>query len=156
VSEESNSYWSAISPYWFSLNESWDHGPSAFIAESQSVPPPILDLYAAHWFQSEVNNGGLHQFFFNSTGILAPEAASALKAIGLREWSAVLLEAMQYFGEPYPRERMSRIHMLPKMVGQSRDAWDPFLALDERFFGCADSERNVWESAFDEYALQFV
>jgi hypothetical protein len=38
--------------------------------------------------ESEVNNGGFHQYFWNSTGVLAPDVVDALHAVGaVRTWS---------------------------------------------------------------------
>ncbi|WP_369973953.1 DUF4375 domain-containing protein [Polaromonas sp. SP1] len=36
---------------------------------------PSRHLFAVHWCQSEICNGGFMQFFANSTGVLAPEVA---------------------------------------------------------------------------------
>ena len=145
-------YWSVVAPFWLPLNESWDH-VAEFLAESQRIPPRVLDLYAAHWCQSEVNNGGLHQFFFNTTGLLAPEATSGFRAIGLPTWSAVVSEAMGYFSGAYPRERAVRRKLLPQAKGRKREVWDPFQALDERFFTCSDAMLGRWEQAADLYVV---
>jgi hypothetical protein len=50
-------------------------------------------LYAAHWCISNVDNGGLLQFFWNSTGILAPEAREGFTIAGLKDLARVLEEA---------------------------------------------------------------
>ena len=147
-------YWSVISPYWLSLNESWDRGVEAFLAESARVPRAVIDIYAGHWCQSEVDNGGLYQFFFNTTGLLAPEATRGFRAIGLLDWSAVVSEATGYFGEPYPRERSVRLTLLPESDNRERQSWDPFVSLDQRFYDCADATRHRWERSADSYAMR--
>jgi hypothetical protein len=69
------------------------------------------------------------------------------------EWSALLSEAMAYFGSPYPRERSVRLKRLPRADGRERAAWDPFAGLDDKFYGSADAERLRWDTAADSYAV---
>jgi hypothetical protein len=141
-------YWSLIEPVWLKLNESWDDGPEEFVRVFHSVSPEIGYLYAAHWCQSEVCNGGLHQFFSNTTGLLAPEALEGFRAIGATSWAQILAEAMKHFGTPYPRDRDQRGAFLPVPPGRSRKEWDPFYDLDERFHEWTGN----WEHAANRYA----
>src|SRR5262245_46639863 len=113
--EPGDLYWSVVEPYWLRLNESWDEDPSHFLEALRAVPERIQHLYAAHWCQSEVRNGGLFQFFFNSTGILAPEAVSGLNTVGATELADILAEAMRHFGDIYPRVRSERVASLPTL-----------------------------------------
>ena len=53
-------------------------------------------------------NGGLGQFFSNSTGVLAPEAAEAFEELGMPNCARILRLSMQFFGECYPRDRSER------------------------------------------------
>ena len=74
-------YWRAVDPIWHSI--SIYDGPRVFLRQFGKVPVHLGLLLAAHWCRSEVFNGGFHQFFSNPTGVLAPEAVSGFKAIGL-------------------------------------------------------------------------
>ena len=65
--------WSLVEPIWLPLNRSWDDAEE-FVRRFRGVRPEAGHLYAAHWCQSEVCNGGFDQFFSNTTGLLAPEA----------------------------------------------------------------------------------
>jgi len=42
-------------------------------------------IYTIWWFESEVNNGGFHQYFTNSTGSDFPIALRSLKKIGAKK-----------------------------------------------------------------------
>jgi hypothetical protein len=128
------------------------NGADEFLLQFRAVPYAAGHLFAAHWCQSEVCNGGLHQFFSNSTGVLAPEALAGFHAIGLTDWAGILAEAMLFFGEPYPRERADRHEALALLRGQRREEWDPFCALNDRFFSWLHAEANRWERAADQYA----
>jgi Domain of unknown function (DUF4375) len=149
-------YWELISPHWLPLNETWDLGVDVFLTETKKLPRRVVDLYSAHWCQSEVNNGGFYQFFSNTTGLLAPEAVAAFQAIGLVEWAALLREAMAYFPTPYPRERGVRLGLLPEPDARKREFWDPFTAFDDSFYDCVDGQHRRWEEAADAYAMAVV
>ncbi len=144
--------WSIIEPYWISLNETWLDDPASFLERLQTVPVKVGHLYAGNWCVSEVGNGGLYQFFYNTTGILAPEAVAGFRAVGLTECEQAVSEAMEFFSSPYPRNRPLRLAQLPDSEGRKRKDWDPFQELDERFYDCT-SEKDCWERAADRYAL---
>ena len=63
--------WRAIAPIWdaVSIYES----PVTFLAQFASVSEAQGLLLAAYWCQSEVCNGGFHQFFLNRLGFLRPK-----------------------------------------------------------------------------------
>src|SRR5256885_2761008 len=117
-------YWSYVEPIWDRV--SIYDGPEVFLDQVSKVSQVQKHLFAAHWCQSEVRNGGLHQFFSNPTGVLAPEALEAFRAIGLHQWTAILEEAMAFFSPSYPREQDDRLRMLARAAGKKRVEWDPF------------------------------
>jgi hypothetical protein len=143
-------YWPLVEPVWRSL--SIYAPPTEFVEQFSALPTKVRHLFAAHWCQSEVRNGGFHQFFSNSTGVLAPEALAAFRAMGLTEWAAILEEAMRFFGEPYPRERGARLELLSRGRGP-REEQDPFSRLDEQFYAWLVAEdTDRWCRAADAYA----
>src|SRR5437899_2694015 len=119
----------------------WDHikqaykavsiydGADVFLREFRRLPVHIGDLLATHWTLSEISNGGLHQFFFNSTGVLAPEAAQAFDRMGLVEVAASLRSAMAGFGETYPREVEQREPFL------AQHGPEVFESFEEKLYG---------------------
>ncbi len=72
------------------------------------------------------------------------------RVIGRVEWAELLAEAMSHFGTPYPRDRGDREVLLARRQGRSREEWDPFRELDERFFESTDD----WEDSANAYAAQ--
>lgn len=144
--------WSLIEPHWDVLCASWDRGADGFAAQMQAAPLKVQHLFPAHWCESEVCNGGFHQFFHNSTGILAPEAVKGFAAAGANELSAIVSEAIRYFGPVYPRDRSVRLARLPNPSGREREKWDPFAALDIRFYDWLEAESNRWYRLADAYA----
>src|SRR6185436_580594 len=58
-----------------------------------------------HKLEAEVNNGGFHQFFFNSSGELVPQTLDALKTIGAPKTRQLLERAVAIaFPGGYPAE----------------------------------------------------
>lgn len=147
-------YWKLIEPYWLPLNASWDDDPQPFLQQFRRVPGPVGHLYAAHWCQSEVCNGGLKQFFFNTTGLLAPEALDGFRAIGVKEWAAVLAEAIAYFGPDYPRRRTLRLQSAPTLDYQNARTSELFVKLDDRFDDWLEVDSVRWARAADAYAAR--
>ena len=99
--------------YWEHIEEAYDKtsiyaGAVMFRREFARLPTRIGDLLAAHWTLSEISNGGLHQFFSNPTGVLAPEAVQAFDRMGLSEVAQLIRQAMAHFGSSYPRELQER------------------------------------------------
>src|SRR5580704_5342938 len=138
MSESIGSYWDLVEPIFskVDLDE-----PAKFFHSISRIPRPVLLLYAAHFCLSEVWNGGFFQFFWNSTGMIAPEAVEGLCAIGMRELASVLEAAAAPLGSPYPRDRDER--------------WDALLAASGR--GEEDMKKIFEESsnfylAFEEAA----
>jgi len=105
-------------------------GPDVFAQDFAQASRAQQIALAGFWFQAEVLNGGLEQFFSNDTGVLAPEAAAVCLELGLPKLAASLEQAMAWFGQPYPREREVREEAL-EAFARLHPATDPFEALDE-------------------------
>ncbi len=127
-------------------------GSDPFLREYARFPEVARNLLCAHWCQSEVCNGGLHQFFFNPTGVLAPEAAVGYETIRLPRLGSVVRHAMMFFNRPYPREQEERQQVLKTYRQTHPDLWDPFEKLNDEFFDQLENEGGGWERAADEYA----
>jgi hypothetical protein len=143
-------YWQVVSPYWDKVDIYSD--ADAFLRTFAKVPEPAGHLLALHWCQSEVCNGGFHQFFTNSTGVLAPEAARGFRAINMSPIAILLEKAMAMFGTPYPRTREKRQQFLSSIPGKTRDEWDPCVALDRAFYE-ASGDDLLYDAA-DAYAAR--
>ena len=143
-------YWGKIVPICDSI--SIYDGPEEFLRQHHAVPRDLGLLFAAHWCQSEVRNGGFLQFFFNDTGVLAPEAAEAFRAIGLVDCAELMERAMAHLGSEYPRERDKRLEILGMSLAGDWPAESPFDALDDKFFELLPWQEDRFEIAADNYA----
>ena len=140
----SDGYWRLVEPVWESINIY--EGPATFLTTLADAPVTSGLLFAAHWCYSEVCNGGLSQFFANSTGVLAPEAIRGFRAIRQPAVAAILEKAVERFGPIYPRERDDR---QLKLLELGKGAFD---SLDAEFYETVESEAGGFEFAADVYA----
>lgn len=132
--------WQLIEPYWQAV--SIYDGPIVFLDGLKQLPDASRHIFAVWWCDSEVCNGGFHQFFSNSTGVLAPEAFEGFQAVGLKECAELAKAAIGKFGEPYPRDREARQLALQsiELPGEKRGEWDPFHDLDDRYYTAKERE----------------
>ena len=90
------------------------HGPEALCSrEIVGVGVWILD--------AEVNNGGFHQYYFNSRGRLALQTVDALRAIGAIDTASMLAAAnndVPYL--PLPEDREQRFALLEEVAETAR------------------------------------
>jgi hypothetical protein len=150
--EPGEEYWSFIEPIWDAV--SIYDGPDVFLDQFRKVTPEQGHIFAAHWCQSEVCNGGFHQFFRNPTGVLAPEASAGFRAIGLDDCAEILEDAMSFFGANYPREQQKREAILDRIQGDTSEEWDPFNHLNNKFYDGLNFKTGRFEKAADDYARQ--
>jgi hypothetical protein len=85
--------------------------------------------------EAEVNNGGFHQFFYNSAGDNTVETIQALQAIGALHMADILRRAAAKFpGGMPPRERFARQDILLELFPDSAR----FEELDNEFYAYPD------------------
>lgn len=154
-------YWAVLDAYWDALSID---SPHDFEHTFSQVPRPVGLLYAAHFCQSEVCNGGFTQFFWNSTGVLAPEAIEGFNAIGQVQVAAIVAQAVSLLGVPYPRNRADRWRALERLADPTADESLPpsdqetfkqveaFRPIEDQFYSLISNERGGFETAADDYA----
>ena len=90
-------------------------------------------IFGIIWeLESEVNNGGFHQYFWNSSGVLAPYVVDALKAIGAAAAAGIVQQALAVVGPDISWSddvaRQTRINLL------SSQAREKLNDLDQAFY----------------------
>jgi hypothetical protein len=145
-SEPGQAYWPLLEPIWRKVEI--HEGSRTFLKQFAAAPVPNRTLLAAHWCQSEVCNGGFEQFFYNGTGVLAPEAEVAFEDIGMPLLASITRRAIDLFPAPYPRRRVRRWQDLKAI---STDALD---TLDDEFYAQIKTEAGGFEAAADAYAVR--
>lgn len=110
----------------------WDD--EGFDHHRTNTPRDIEILTGVIYGVSDIENGGLHQFFGNGTGGMAPEMVEWFERYGLEETAGHLKRAMAVFGETYPRSQAARNRFLEKFEGETREDYDPFYEMDGPFY----------------------
>ncbi|MFY9290563.1 MAG: DUF4375 domain-containing protein [Methylorubrum rhodinum] len=98
--------------------------PAAVAARLAALPTPHARIVVVRIFEAEMLNGSVHQAFFNSSGVLAPDVAAALKAMNLPDHAAAVERGIAMFPKPYPRETDAR----RAFMGKQDEAFDDALA----------------------------
>ncbi|WP_409526003.1 DMP19 family protein [Nitrincola sp. MINF-07-Sa-05] len=102
-------------------------------------------IYTIWWLEGEINNGGFHQYFWNSSGDDTALALNSLKKIGAN-YTASLLESaiLIAFNGKLPANRSDRQGLLEKDEGSKMDKLNE---LDSKFYEYVDDI----ESKVNEY-----
>ena len=80
-------------------------------------------LVALGELRTEVNNGGFHQYFFNSAGNTARESIAAAKDVALTPLVDLLEQALALLGGRYTQERSERQDLLEEL--DNEDSFEP-------------------------------
>jgi hypothetical protein len=84
-------------------------------------PEPYRQLFLLDSFNLEMLNGGVHQFFFNSAGDLAPETINALRDAGLPRHADAVQRSLDMFAKPYITDTQARRQ---RYSSKSWSEWD--------------------------------
>lgn len=152
------SYWDLVEPYWETIDVHDE--PQSFLREFDKLPKGSATLLAAHWLFSEVRNGSFVQFFWNGSGVLAPEAHAAFLQLGLADAAQVIERAISTMGSPYPRSCAERRRILdgvwesaPKVAALQ----DELLQLSSDFYSSLGGWRlRRFKQAADAFAVQHI
>jgi hypothetical protein len=170
MSKPLGSYWDVLEPQFKAINIY--KNAETLAASIADIPRYIVLLYAAHMCQSEVHNGGFLQLFWNSTGIIVPDAIEAYKTIGMPILASLLEQAVQPLGLPYPLDRDDRWDALLRASGLDEAELEaifkttdnfyigfvkatknlPFDDLDREFWDAVKTESGGFETAATRYA----
>ena len=94
-------------------------------------------VFCTIWeLESEVNNGGFHQYFFNSSGRLVPNVVAALHAIGASATVQIVQRAIEAVGQDvqWHDDRARRVYM-NKLSSQATNTLSD---LDQAFYKYPD------------------
>lgn len=115
-----------------------DYGLSDKLNRSgfESFSKPEKVLYAVFCLETEINNGGFEQYYFNSSGNYAIDTPAALEEIGAFRTAELVQEANSSFpgGSP-PRNWDERIKRAELVSDEISARWDE---LDNRFYEYVD------------------
>ena len=94
---------------------------------------PEKVFYMVQRLETEVNNGGFSQYFYNTNLDCMNELILAFKEIKAEKTADICKKAIAVFGDTFPKNRSERIADLDKM-----DSEDAFEKYDELFYEYED------------------
>lgn len=106
-------------------------------------------VYATRFADSEICNGGFHQFFGNSTGILYREAVAGFERIGATPYGALLERAGALLGATVPRDRDARNRRLDRLPDE--EWYQRFDKIEERYYALRRGPK-----ALEGYARRYI
>ncbi len=89
-------------------NNLWDKTDAEVVKALTSLPTEQRTLLVMDIFNAEFSNGGVHQFFLNSSGAVAPEVYDAFRELGLERQAAIYKRALDMFPGNYLRDMQKR------------------------------------------------
>jgi hypothetical protein len=147
LDDEVDYFWALIEPLWPDTSVEDELAHIALATAGQRA------LYVVTLFFREVDNGGLDQFFHNSSGMYAAEVSKALHLLGATEHAAAFEKALKIFPDGHAPldqdERQSLLDDTP--VARRRALFEPL----EEDLG---SEHSIWpyfQSYVDRHPREF-
>ncbi len=106
-----------------------------------NLTEPQKNFYLNQLFEMEVNNGGISQCFFNSSGRCAHETVNSLKAIGALKTAEILQKCIDKFPKAtVPKDDDKRESVLEKMEDKDDSLWEE---LEEKFYEYKDNLNDM-------------
>jgi hypothetical protein len=139
---ELNNPWEIIAPV--VQNVSIYDGLEKYLSDLTKFSKEQKYVFAITWYQSEVENGGHDQFFFNSTGIVYQDVLEGLNEIGAVDYYSIAKEAGVRMGVGLGQDLGTRRDFLETTKPDFDD-------LDTRFY--ALDKKNPLEKILKEYIL---
>jgi len=103
----------------------------------EQLTRPEQIFYGVWELEAEVNNGGFHQYFFNSSGDYAFAIVDALKEIGAHQAATIVHRAIRLFdGGLFSRDLAARQTQLLALPENSNTK---FNRVDEEFYQYPDN-----------------
>jgi len=119
----------------------------------EGLLPDERDYLVLWWLMAEVNNGGFHQYFFNSTADSALQAVAVLRSLDASETLGNLLRAIDVLGgvDTFKTDWTARREQVSEIDPSAFDA------LDSEFYDATEDFMNLAiERVAAAYAAQAI
>jgi hypothetical protein len=125
--------------FWALIEKVWPDDAANELQRLRSATPGQRALYVTTLCIREVGNGGLDQFFSNSSGMYAGHVRKAFRLLGAEEPAEAFEKALKIFpGGRAPVDEGERQSLLDEIPDERRKAF--FKPLEEELFG----EHRLW------------
>ena len=120
-------YWDIIDPMCWTINIC--HSYEDYIKSAKTFTLEQRYLFAITYYYGEVNNGGHHQFFYNSTGIVWEDVLNGFKHFGMNKFADNFQKVINYCAGTISFDRQDRWRMLERLEEENEEEF--FKILDE-------------------------
>lgn len=117
-----------VEPMWWSVDIY--NGYEKYESDLSKFTLPQRYIFAIAWFEAEVSNGGIDQFYDNSTGIVWKDALEGFRAIGCEEVAKIIEDSAKRMGGIPSFDRKERWNQLEKFDPDFDDLTSRFYDLD--------------------------
>jgi hypothetical protein len=108
----------------------------------RALPPGVRAIYTTWLVDAEVNAGGFHQYFFNSSGQYAGDALAGYELLGAEEYAGIMRSAIATF--EIDREQLSSFEADdPELLAES-SVHAALRDLDQRYYTLGDRIYHAW------------
>lgn len=108
----------------------------------QTLSPGFRAVYPTWWVEAEVNNGGFNQYFWNSSGELARDAADGFKLLELAELAGLMERAIAVRDRDAERMKAFKNRGTIEDFSKSYEG-NPLSALDKEFYALQNDLSKV-------------
>ncbi len=133
-----------IEPVWWTANI-YD-GEQKYERRLAGFSRPQRLVFAIHWYRAEVNNGGHHQFYSNSTGVVWRDALAGFEEMGLPDYVAVSRDSAQLLGGTHPSTGTSGTKSSTGLVPSSMTGSTPSTPATMPSSASRTSTRPCWST----------
>jgi hypothetical protein len=102
----------------------------------------VRAIYTTWLVDAEVNDGGFHQFFFNSSGQYAGDALAGYELLAAEEYAAIMRSAIATF--EIDRGRLASFEADDPEVFADSPAHAALREIDQRYYALGDRIYHAW------------
>lgn len=108
----------------------------------RSLPPGVRAIYVTWLVDAEVNAGGFHQYFFNSSGQYAGDALAGYELLGAEEYAAIMRSAIATF--EIDRDRLGAFEAEDPETLADSPVHAALEEIDQRYYALGDRIYHAW------------
>ena len=108
----------------------------------RALPAGVRAIYTTWLVDAEVNAGGFHQYFFNSSGQYAGDALAGYELLGVEEYAAIMRSAIATF--EIDRDQLGSVEAEDPETLASLPAHDALREIDQRYYALGDRIYHAW------------
>jgi len=108
----------------------------------RTLPPGVRAIYTTWLVDAEVNAGGFHQYFFNSSGQYAGDALAGYELLGAEEYAALMRSAIATF--EIDRERLAAVEIEDPERDSTAHVHAALREIDQRYYALGDRIYHAW------------